>query len=85
MMTTLPSVKTACSYLEQEEAQREVLGQVKEESEGLAMFSKGNVGISANAQTSSSTQCGACGKIGHATDKCWTIVGFPSWLTRSKL
>ena len=30
MMTPLPLVEVACSHLEQEEAQREILGQVKE-------------------------------------------------------
>lgn len=45
-MPTLPSVETTCGYLEQEEAQREVLGQTKDESEGLVMFSKGIRSIS---------------------------------------
>ncbi|KAL2941317.1 Retrovirus-related Pol polyprotein from transposon RE2, partial [Bienertia sinuspersici] len=23
--------------------------------------------------------CGACGKVGHIKEKCWTVIGFPSW------
>ncbi|XP_010683873.1 uncharacterized protein LOC104898483 [Beta vulgaris subsp. vulgaris] len=41
MMTPLPSVETTCSYLEQEEARREILCKVKEERETLAMYIKG--------------------------------------------
>lgn len=37
MMNPLPTVEIACSYIEQEEAQREVLGQVKEEPDSIAM------------------------------------------------
>ncbi|XP_074374801.1 uncharacterized protein LOC141715225 [Apium graveolens] len=40
MIPNLPSVETTCSYLEQEEAQREVLGHVREDTETSAMFSK---------------------------------------------
>lgn len=66
-METLPSVEITCSNLEQEEAQKEVLGQTKEETEGLAMFSKVITASSSNIQSISSLQCGACEKIGHGT------------------
>lgn len=66
MMTPLPSVETACAYMEQEEAQRDLLVSVKEEKETLAMFSKGTGGV-----------CSACNKVGHTREKCWTIVGYP--------
>lgn len=82
MMSTLPSVEVACSYLEQEEAQREVLGQSKEESDGLAMYSKSRAPT--NVQTALSVQCGACGKAGHNTEKCWTVVGYPAWHAKAK-
>ncbi|KAL2904096.1 Retrovirus-related Pol polyprotein from transposon RE2 [Bienertia sinuspersici] len=55
-----------CS-LQQEENQRDALKAVKEEPEPLAMMSK------------SSMECTACGKKGHVREKCWTIVGYPSW------
>ncbi|XP_048502343.1 uncharacterized protein LOC125498304 [Beta vulgaris subsp. vulgaris] len=55
MMSPLPTVETACSFLEQEEAQRGLLSQVKEETETLAMFSKGTGG--ASTSTPPTTQC----------------------------
>ncbi|XP_019107780.1 uncharacterized protein LOC109136286 [Beta vulgaris subsp. vulgaris] len=44
MMTPLPSVESACSYLEQEEAQREILGKMTQELVTLAMYNKGTRG-----------------------------------------
>ncbi|XP_048497923.1 uncharacterized protein LOC125496492 [Beta vulgaris subsp. vulgaris] len=68
MMSSLPSVKTACSSLQQEECQREMLKPVKEENEVMAMYSKGREG-----------GCSVCGKPGHNKDVCWFAVGFPHW------
>ncbi|XP_056690464.1 uncharacterized protein [Spinacia oleracea] len=73
MMTPLPSVETACSCLQQEESQRELFINVKEEAEGLAMFSKGD-----------DTSCSACGKPGHSREVCWSVVGYPSWHAKNK-
>ncbi|XP_074324159.1 uncharacterized protein LOC141661076 [Apium graveolens] len=84
MMPNLPSMEATCSYLEQEEAQREVLGHVREDIETSAIFSKSTGGVSANAQSIPSIQCTACGKASHMTDKCWTVVGFPSWHPKAK-
>lgn len=68
MMMTLPSVEIACSMLQQEEMQKEVLRSVKEEPETLAMYSKSN----------EAPVCTACGKAGHVKEKCWTTIGYPS-------
>lgn len=38
MMSILPTAEIACSFLEQEEAQREVLGHVKKETEHGHVF-----------------------------------------------
>lgn len=84
MMVVLPSVETACSYLEQEEAQREILGHTKEDTETSAMFSKSTGGVTGAAQSLSSVQCTACGKTGHSGDKCWSVVGYPSWHPKAK-
>ncbi|KNA05629.1 hypothetical protein SOVF_188530, partial [Spinacia oleracea] len=64
MMSHLPSVDSACSALQQEESQREILKPVKEESEPLAMYNKGT-----------NENCSACRRIGHTREKCWTVVG----------
>ncbi|XP_057248306.1 uncharacterized protein LOC130590259 [Beta vulgaris subsp. vulgaris] len=76
MMTPLPSVEVACSYLDQEEAQREILGKIKEEHNTLTMYSKGTGGESGSNYTS--LQCTVCGKSGHTQDKCWFVIGFPT-------
>ncbi|XP_021867389.2 uncharacterized protein [Spinacia oleracea] len=70
MMSTLPTVEIACSILQQEESQREVLNPVamREETDVTALFSK-----------STEINCTACGKAGHVKEKCWTVVGYPSW------
>ncbi|XP_056689150.1 uncharacterized protein [Spinacia oleracea] len=68
MMSPLPPVDFACSALQQEESQREIL-----KPEPLAMYRKGN-----------DENFLACGRTGHTKDKCWTVVGFPSWHPRGQ-
>lgn len=77
MMKILPSVEIACSHLEQEESQRTLFNHIKEESEYLAMFSKGSGSTSGGV-------CTTCGKAGHLADNCWTVVGYPSWHAKSQ-
>lgn len=66
MITPLPSVDSACCTLSQEESQRELHKPVKDENDMVAMYSKTN-----------EISCTACGKPGHLSEKCWTIVGYP--------
>ncbi|CAO2813648.1 unnamed protein product [Amaranthus hypochondriacus] len=72
MMTPLPSVEVVCSMIQQEESQREVSMNEKNDVEISAMFSKGN------------EVCKACGMKGHAEDRCWTVVGYPRWHPKHK-
>lgn len=66
-MRTLPTAKTTCNFLEQEESQSMILGQVKDDQETLAMFSKGNGGA-----------CTTCGKSQRTSGRCWSVVGYLS-------
>lgn len=58
---------SACCSLSQEESQREIQSQVKEEREVIVMYSK----------TTDVVNCTSCGKQGHTSEKCSTIVGYP--------
>lgn len=68
MQQPLPFVDEACNMLQQEESQREILNESKADHT-LVMLSKNN----------DLSVCSACGKQGHNGDKCWSVVGYPSW------
>lgn len=71
MLSPLAFVKTTCSMLQQEETQREVLKMPRVETEVSAMYNKG--------QNDKTVLCKACGKQGHAAEKCWIVAGYPKW------
>uniref|UniRef100_A0A803MQ79 Retrotransposon Copia-like N-terminal domain-containing protein n=1 Tax=Chenopodium quinoa TaxID=63459 RepID=A0A803MQ79_CHEQI len=84
MLTPLPTVETACSMLQQEESQREVLG--KSDTDISAMYGR-NSGFSNTPGSSAAVRivvCSACGRRVHGPDKCWTIVGYPAWHHKHK-
>lgn len=70
MLQPLLSMDEACKLLHQEENQREILKIPKEDTKPMAIFSK---------RTAPSLTCTACGRSGHQTENCWSVVGFPSW------
>ena len=72
LLNPLPSVETVSAALQQEEAQRELLHLNTADNDLSAMYSK--VQIDRPVIT-----CSACGVKGHRGEKCWTVVGFPSW------
>jgi len=78
-MRPLPSVETACSVLQQEELQREVLEEEIHEASALcgkrheALLSKG-----------SEERCSHCVNRRHIREKCWQIIGYPSWHPKGK-
>lgn len=72
MMSLLPTVEMACSAIQQEEAQRDVLSSIDSCTvEASAMFS--------NKQSDRSGVCNVCGGRGHSGDRCWTSIGYPKW------
>lgn len=75
LLSPLPTVETACAVLEQEEAQRLLLGGTRSSNDAMAMYSRN--------QPDRQLVCGACGVKGHVSERCWTVVGFPKWHPRS--
>lgn len=75
MITPLPTMDFACSSLQQEESQRNILNPLKPSMESSAMYNKG---------IGESVICSACGIKGHMRDKCWTVIGYPKWHSKYK-
>ncbi|XP_074347249.1 uncharacterized protein LOC141686088 [Apium graveolens] len=74
--THLPYVEIACSALEQEEAQRNLLGLNKEGGEVMAM----NI-IRVNPDRNA--VCTTCGVKGHVSEICWQNISYPRWHPKS--
>ncbi|KAL2922026.1 Retrovirus-related Pol polyprotein from transposon RE1 [Bienertia sinuspersici] len=65
----LPFVETTVSSIQEEETQREVLKEPKEEEfESAAMYTSKIKEI-----------CPVCGNKGHGREKCWKVIGYPKW------
>lgn len=75
MMSPLPSVEAACSVIQQEESQIDVLNDVDPSDLRVsAMYSK-----SQNFRNGDkSIVCEFCGRKGHNKDKCWSVIGYLS-------
>lgn len=75
MITPLPSVEAACSAIQQEESQKDVLslGGVNE-SDAIAMYNRCGMGNRGKV-----LMCSACGKRGHTNERCWETIGYPKW------
>ncbi|WOG95394.1 hypothetical protein DCAR_0414710 [Daucus carota subsp. sativus] len=70
MQIPLPTVEAACAVIQQEESQIDVLS--TGEMEYSAMQTKGP-----GSSDNKSPLCTACGGKGHASDKCWSVTGYP--------
>jgi len=78
LMSPLPSVESVCSMLQQEELQKQVLEDVHPLLESSALLSK-NVDVQHGEM-----KCSVCGNKGHTKEKCWQVIGYPSWHPRSR-
>ena len=78
LMSPLPSVEVVCGMLQQEEQQKQNL-------EGMHFSSDHSVLLSKNVDAKSvDIKCSECGNKGRTTDKCWHVIGFPSWHPRAR-
>ena len=75
LMHPLPSVEAACSLLQHKESKRQILDLNKVEYKSTALYSK---------QQTKPKVCNQCGTKGHVKEKCWTIIGYPSWNSKGK-
>lgn len=74
LMTPLPSVETACSVLQQEENQKEILCSYAHPMvESTALYSK----------NMSNETCPKCGNKGHPRERCWLVISYPHWHPKS--
>jgi len=67
-------VESACAMLQQEELQREVLSGHPIQVESAALLSEGAANL----------YCSVYGNRGHNKEKCWQVIGYPSWHPKSK-
>jgi len=64
--------------LQQEEQQRQVL-------EGMNFSSDSSTLLSKNMDMRNvDVKCSECGNKDHTSDKCWHVIGFPSWHPRAR-
>uniref|UniRef100_A0A803N939 Retrovirus-related Pol polyprotein from transposon TNT 1-94-like beta-barrel domain-containing protein n=1 Tax=Chenopodium quinoa TaxID=63459 RepID=A0A803N939_CHEQI len=77
MLTPLPTVESACSMLQQEESQREVLIS-KVDTDISAMYSR-------QIPAKPTVTCSHCGGKGHNQSKCWYLHGFPKKQDKPRL
>ena len=73
LMNPLPSVESVCSMIQQEELQRQVLEDVPLHVESSALLSR-----------TTEVKCTLSGVKGHVKEKCWKVIGYPSWHPRGK-
>jgi len=77
LISPLPSVEVICDMLQQLDQHRKVL-------EGLNFFSNSSTLLSKNMDMRNmDVKCSERGNKGHTPDKCWHVIGFPSWHPRS--
>ncbi|KAJ8441109.1 hypothetical protein Cgig2_006938 [Carnegiea gigantea] len=77
LMTPLPTIETACSRIQQEESQREVLEINKLEVETTALYSR-------NEKFKDVKICTEYGNRRHTLDKCRSVIGYPAWHPKGK-
>uniref|UniRef100_A0A7C9E9S4 Uncharacterized protein n=1 Tax=Opuntia streptacantha TaxID=393608 RepID=A0A7C9E9S4_OPUST len=77
-MNPLPTIEIICVMLQQEELQKQVLEEMKISSEISVMMRKNSDGMG-------HITCTECRNRVHSRgDKCWQIIGYPTWHPKSK-
>ncbi|XP_076885834.1 uncharacterized protein LOC143535485 [Bidens hawaiensis] len=81
----LPTVKEAFSVSPREESHRQVSNNNKKgQSQNVGFVSKSNQNFDNKKGTTrvqnQNVKCSHCNKMGHNIDKCFEIIGYPSWM-----
>ncbi|KAI3683196.1 hypothetical protein L1987_83696 [Smallanthus sonchifolius] len=87
----LPTVKEAFSVISREESHRNSSGSSKAQVVGFVaktnqnfertnQFSENRRKV--NKVSNPNLKCSHCNKIGHTTDRCFEIVGYPTWMKK---
>lgn len=75
LMPELPSVEVACSMLKQEESHREITQELSIDDASAMYNSK---------QSETTEKCSIYGNNWHPKEKCWAVIGYLGWHSKSK-
>ncbi|XP_076902271.1 uncharacterized protein LOC143556961 [Bidens hawaiensis] len=81
----LPTVKDAFAIVSREESHRNSSnGSLKGQTQGIGFVSKTNQNFEYKRNVARNpnqgVKCSHCNKMGHSVEKCFEIVGYPSWV-----
>ncbi|KAJ0900510.1 putative RNA-directed DNA polymerase [Helianthus annuus] len=82
MKETLPTVKEAFAVVSREESHRNYSSGNKK-NQNMAFVSKVSPPVEfkkTNKVSNQNLKCTHCKKVGHSIDKCFEIIGYPSWM-----
>ncbi|KAM0049721.1 putative RNA-directed DNA polymerase [Helianthus debilis subsp. tardiflorus] len=80
----LPSVKEAFSIVSREESHKNSCNNSIKRNQTVGFASKSNQGSDVtkrfNKTSNQNLKCTHCNKVGHTIDKCFELIGYPSWM-----
>ncbi|KAJ0947540.1 putative transcription factor interactor and regulator CCHC(Zn) family [Helianthus annuus] len=78
---SLPTVKEAFAIVSREESHRNSSSDKKSQTVGfVSKISQSDLTKRINKVSNQSLKCTNCNKLGHTVEKCFEIIGYPSWM-----